>query len=150
MHDHLVATLDPDQLEALVDRFYATYTPYLPLLHDIQRCIDEGKRPKLQPQELPLFCPILEDGACLAYPVRPAICRGYGHFQLTNPEGDDQAIFACRDQETVLKKQLGDGAGPRAELPSFNPFYQAIATLCDGEEKLLIPLWFERAFPRPE
>lgn len=146
--DHLL-TWPGERLDRLIEAFYRSYDAYLPDLHAIQRSLDTEERPRVAEADLPVSCPLLVDGSCSVYPVRPAICRGYGHFELTNATGDRTEIFACPPQRDVLEAQLEPVPGLKLKLPSFNPFYQAVSDVCDGEEKLLIPLWFERSFPRP-
>lgn len=146
--DYLL-TWPQERRDDLIEAFYAQYDLYLPDLHAIQRAIDAGDRPRVTEEELPVSCPLLVDGSCSVYPVRPAICRGYGHFELTNGPGDRTEVFACPPQKDVLESQLAPTPGLKLRLPSFNPFYQAVSDVCAGEEKLLIPLWFERSFPRP-
>lgn len=145
--DHLL-TWPPDRLEEVVRAFYQAYDPYLETLHSLQAAIDRNERPAVQEDDLPVSCPLLINGSCSVYPVRPAICRGYGHFELTNGAGDRAEIFACPAQREVLTSQLQPAPGITLKLPSFNPLYQAVSRICEGEEKLLIPLWFERSFPR--
>lgn len=135
------------RLEALIQEFYRVCGPHLPQLHLLQQELDRGERPKVLEAELPVSCPLLVDGSCSVYPVRPAICRGYGHFELTNGPGDRTEIFACPAQREVLEAQLQPAEGLKLRLPSFNPFYQAISEVCEGEEKWLLPLWFARSFP---
>lgn len=145
---HLM-TWAPERLEALVRAFYAAYDPVLADLHALQAAIDRGERPRVTEAELPVSCPMLVDGSCSVYPVRPGICRGYGHFELTDQAGERTEIFACPAQREVLEAQLAPAPGLRLRLPTFNPFYQALSDVCADEEKLLIPLWFERTFKRP-
>lgn len=146
--DHLLSW-PADRLAGLVETFYRTYDAYLPELHRIQAAIDREERPQVLEAELPVSCPLLIDGSCSVYPVRPAICRGYGHFELTSAAGDRTEVFACPPQRDVLEAQLEAAPGLKIRLPSFNTFYQAVTDVCAGEEKRLIPLWFERSFPRP-
>lgn len=149
VYDYLVGTWSPERLAALVARFYAVYDPYLSRLRHIQAQLDAGQRPRIEQADLPVSCPLLLDGSCSIYPVRPAICRGYGHFELTSSGGERTEVFACTQQRAVLEAQLAPMQGVTVRLPSFNPFYQAVADVCRNEEKLLIPLWFERSFARP-
>lgn len=147
LHDHLVATRSEAELDALVRDFWERFPPYLPLLERYQERLDAGERPKPTADELPIRCPLLDGaGACSVYPVRPAICRGYGLLSLER-EGYPE-IFACGAQRDTLEAQLSDGDGPKLRLPSFGPLYQKVADLCEDEPKLLIPLWFARTFPR--
>lgn len=146
VHDYLIATQSEAELDALVRGFWERFGPYLPVLEDLQARLDMGDRPHPTPTELPLRCPLLDaQGACSVYPVRPAICRGYGLFTLEREGYAD--VFACSMQREALAAQAGDG--PRLRLPSFGPLYQKVADLCEDETKRLIPLWFARAFPRP-
>jgi len=146
--DHLL-TWPPERLQGLIEAVYQAYDPYLEQLHALQASLDRHERPVVTESELPVSCPMLVAGSCSVYPVRPAICRGYGHFELTNDTGDRTDVFACPAQRDVLQAQLEPMPGVRLRLPTFNPFYQAVSDVCEGEEKLLIPLWFERTFRRP-
>ncbi len=146
VHDHLVATRTEAELAALVRDFWERFPPYLPLLEEYQERLDAGDRPKPTPSDLPIACPLLDaSGSCSVYPVRPAICRGYGLFNLER-EGYAE-IFACGMQRDALESQLGAENGPKLRLPSFSPLYQKVADLCEDEPKRLIPLWFARTFP---
>jgi Fe-S-cluster containining protein len=147
VHDHLIATRTERELEALVRDFWERFPPYLPLLEACQEALDRGERLKPTPADLPLACPLLDAaGACSVYPVRPAICRGYGLFELER-EGYP-AIFACGAQRDALDAQLDQGDGLKLRLPSFSPLYQRVADCCEDEPKRLIPLWFARTFPK--
>ncbi|MNX12588.1 Flagellin N-methylase [compost metagenome] len=147
VHDHLVATRSEDALDALVRDFWERFPPYLPLLERYQAMLDADERPKPTAADLPIACPLLDAaGACSVYPVRPAICRGYGLFSLER-EGYPE-IFACGAQREAMEAQLSEGDGPKLKLPSFSPLYQKVADLCEDEPKQLIPLWFAQTFPR--
>lgn len=146
--DHLLSW-PKERREALIGDFYQAYDPYLERLYALQEAIDRGQRPTVTEADLPVSCPLLVQGSCAIYPVRPAICRGYGHFELTNGPGDRTEIFACPAQRDVLEAQLQPEEGLKVRLPSFNPFYQAVSRVCAGEEKRLIPVWFACSFPRP-
>lgn len=147
VHDFLVATLSEEALNALVEGFWERFTPYLPLLERYQAVLDAGDRPHPTAKDLPLACPLLDQtGSCSVYPVRPAICRGYGLFSLRR-EGFGE-IFACSMQQEALEVQGEGETGPKLRLPSFSPLYQKVADLCADEPKKLIPLWFAQTFPR--
>lgn len=147
VHDHLVATRSESELSELVETFWERYTPYLPLLEHVQKGLESGEPLKPAASELPVSCPLLDvSGSCSVYPVRPAICRGYGLFSLER-EGYGW-IFACKKQQQALEEQLGEAGGPKLRLPSFGPLYQKVADLCEDEPKQLIPLWFAQSFPR--
>jgi Fe-S-cluster containining protein len=147
VHDHLVATRTEEELETLVRDFWERFPPYLALLEQYQAMLDAGDRPKPTPTDLPLACPLLDaSGSCSVYPVRPAICRGYGLFNLQREGYAD--IFACGMQREALEAQLSEGDGPKLRLPSFSPLYQKVADLCEEEPKRLIPLWFAQTFPQ--
>ena len=147
VHDYLVATRSEDELDAMVQDFWTRFPPYLPLLEALQARLDAGDRPHPTPADLPIACPLLDEkGACSVYPVRPAICRGYGLFSLEREGYAD--VFACGMQREALESQLAQEAGPKLRLPSFAPLYQKVADLCEDEPKRLIPLWFAKTFPK--
>jgi len=146
VHDYLVATLSEEALDRLVRDFWTRFPAYLPLLEQFQAMLDRGDRPQPQPADLPIACPLLDtSGSCSVYPIRPAICRGYGLFNLQR-EGFAE-IFACGSQREALKGAPDQADGPKLRLPSFSPLYQKVADLCQDEPKQLIPLWFARTFP---
>lgn len=147
LRDYLIATRSEEEMEALVRDFWERFPPYLPVLERYQRVLDAGDRPHASPEELPIACPFLDAaGSCSVYPVRPAICRGYGLFNL--PRDGYSEIFACGMQREALESQLSLEDGLKLRLPSFSPLYQKVADLCEDEPKLLIPLWFAQTFPR--
>ena len=145
VHDHLLEAWDPTRLARFIDRFWEVTGPYLPLLDDIQARMDQGERVKPDVADLPVDCAFLEDGLCGVYPARAAICRGFGYFQLRPDDGRPLEIYACNMQREALAPEAGE---PRPKLPVFNTLYSRVEDLCDGDRKLLIPLWIARTFPR--
>lgn len=143
--DHILETWAPERIEAFTERFWAITGPYLPLLEGIQRRMEQGERVRPSREDLPIDCAFLEGGLCGVYPARAAICRGFGHFGLRPEDGGPLEIYSCNMQREALKAETG---GPRIALPVFNGVYARLETLCDGDDKKLIPLWIAASFPR--
>lgn len=155
--DHVLETWPSERIAAFSRRFWAETGPYLPLLERIQRQMDGGERIRPPRSELPIDCAFLAEDRCSVYPVRAAICRGFGYFGLRrsadDPDGDPPGsnelpgleIYSCNLQREALAQRP---PGPRIQLPVFNTVYGRLETLCDGQEKRLIPLWIARSLPK--
>jgi Fe-S-cluster containining protein len=52
-------------------------------------------------------CPLLDAGRCLVYPVRPHLCRTFGHTARSDPSGRVYP-FSC----AVLQQQVREGTPP--------------------------------------
>ncbi len=154
--DHVLETWPGDRIASFARRFWTETGPYLPFLERIQRRMDAGERVRPPRADLPIDCGFLEADRCSVYPVRAAICRGFGYFGLRRsaddldgdapPNGDlpGLEIYSCNQQREALAHRE---IGPRVQLPVFNTVYSRLESLCDGQEKRLIPLWIARSFP---
>lgn len=99
-------------------------------------------------QQLPAFgckqCPFLVDNLCTVYPVRPAICRGFGYFSWRPGMDRDSQIFACQMAADTLLDNLQRLNQPHAALPNWNGITQKVYDL---EQALgtgtvaTLPLW---------
>lgn len=89
-----------------------------------------------------LECPFLRDQMCSIYPVRPAICRGFGSFTLRLP-GRDPSIFACQMAADTLLEDLQARQITGLELPAWNKFIEKVYALNQafGGVAATLPLW---------
>lgn len=89
-------------------------------------------------------CPFLLEGRCSIYPVRPAICRGFGYFTWRPGPEQDSQIFACQMAADVLLDELRQRNQPHAALPAWNlvgdKIYALNQQLSTGVMATL-PLW---------
>lgn len=89
-------------------------------------------------------CSFLLDGRCSVYPVRPAICRGFGYFTWRPGKDRDSQIFACQMAADTLLENLRQLGLPYAALPAWNPVaekvYELNRALSTGVMATL-PLW---------
>jgi Fe-S-cluster containining protein len=89
-----------------------------------------------------LECPFLRDHVCSIYPVRPAICRGFGNFTLRAPEREP-SIFACQMAADTLLADLQARQIVGLELPAWNKFIERVYDLNQafGGVAATLPLW---------
>ena len=82
-------------------------------------------------------CPFLVGGRCSVYPVRPAICRGYGRMMRT-VEGAFYCDFILEQMSTAT-----NGHVERLELPVFQPYHRAVLQTVAGELDPVsaLPIW---------
>lgn len=89
-------------------------------------------------------CPFLLAGRCSIYPVRPAICRGFGYFTWRPGQDRTSQVFACRMAADTLLDNLRQIGAPYAALPAWNPIadkiYALNQELASGVMATL-PLW---------
>lgn len=89
-------------------------------------------------------CPFLLDGRCSVYPVRPAICRGFGYFTWRPGKDRDSQIFACQMAADTLLENLRQLGLPYAALPAWNPVAEKVYALnreLSTGVMATLPLW---------
>ncbi|PIQ28000.1 hypothetical protein COW36_03360 [bacterium (Candidatus Blackallbacteria) CG17_big_fil_post_rev_8_21_14_2_50_48_46] len=103
----------------------------------------------LQPEAkipLPPFgctqCPMLVEGMCSIYPVRPAICRAYGYFTWRRGPEQESQIFACRMAADTLLEALQQAGDETLAMPVWNRFQEKLYALNQGQGAIAtLPLW---------
>lgn len=95
-------------------------------------------------------CPLLLDGKCSIYPVRPAICRGYGYFTWRRGPEQESQVFACQMAADALFAALKDRNAEQAVLPVWNRMTEAIYALEQTQGAncfATLPLWLFAHMP---
>lgn len=80
-------------------------------------------------------CPFLINHKCSIYPVRPAICRGFGYFAVKYPE--DQKLLAC----SMISFNLDSNHPEEYSLPFWNLVGHKIMELNEDWPISFLPLW---------
>jgi Fe-S-cluster containining protein len=89
-------------------------------------------------------CPFLEEGACGIYPVRPLVCRMYGHFTTRARWRRRRSIYGCRLQADYHETRLVEG---RPQLPDAEGVWAKARKLTRvpfwrwGQRPRLLPEW---------
>jgi Fe-S-cluster containining protein len=97
---------------------------------------------------LPAFgckrCPFLIDDRCSVYPVRPAICRGFGYFTWRPRPQVESQVFACQMAADTLLEGLQLRQQDQAMLPVWNAISDKLYALnaVQGQGVIAtLPLW---------
>lgn len=96
-------------------------------------------------------CPLLLDGKCSIYPVRPAICRGYGYFTWRQGPNQESQVFACRMAADALLDALQARHSAHAILPVWNRISEKIYALEQTQGAhcfATLPLWLFAHTPK--
>lgn len=89
-------------------------------------------------------CPLLVEGKCSIYPVRPAICRGFGFFTWRLDIDRDAQILACQMAADALLKSLQEAGIPYVALPRWNGISDKVYALNEALSTgvmATLPLW---------
>lgn len=112
---HLETTWTPERRASMLDRFRATHRPrrlayrLLALIGHFEPVADRYFA------RTGYVCPFLEGGSCGIYPVRPLVCRMYGHHATGGSWRRRAAVYGCRLQAGHFEAYLAAG---RLRLPS--------------------------------
>lgn len=96
-------------------------------------------------------CPLLLDGKCSIYAVRPAICRGYGYFTWRRGPEQESQVFACRMAADALFEALQARHAEQAVLPVWNRMTEKIYALEQTQGQncfATLPLWLFAHTPK--
>lgn len=98
-----------------------------------------------KPEGLPLACPFLVNDRCTVYPVRPIVCRTFGHFSVIRSGRSESHLYACEKQAIALNESF-EGDDLQIMPPSVNPIRMALVRFLKNRTKLL-PMWLWKDFP---
>jgi len=97
-------------------------------------------------QSLTAPCPLLREGACLAYPARPFVCRAFGVFSLKRYI--ERRNYTCAPWwEWYSRWQRAAGQIPLAEepwLPELDLFERGLVRLTRGDRVEPLAGWLGR------
>lgn len=82
----------------------------------------------------PYRCPLLEDGKCSVYAVRPLACRMYGHFAIRARFYERPAVYGCGLQTAYYETR------EQLALPAVNMVAAQTRKLTRGRKRVLA-LW---------
>lgn len=85
-------------------------------------------------------CPLLVEGRCQVYAVRPLICRAYGFFAVLLDE--KETLLMCQRMGEVFREKLE--REKTVPLPMWEPFRRRLREINGGAVKPL-PLWLLEA-----
>ncbi|MGV3527079.1 MAG: YkgJ family cysteine cluster protein [Candidatus Sericytochromatia bacterium] len=144
IYRYLRDTMPPETLQAVIAQNDAWHRPQRELF------LQEQRRIEAPDTELPLpsfgckQCPLLINNRCTVYPVRPAICRGFGSFTWRPGKDRDPQMFACQMAADALQAGLAEQGVEQAALPNWNAIsdkvYQLNDVMAQGVMATL-PLW---------
>ncbi|HEY9844434.1 MAG: YkgJ family cysteine cluster protein [Candidatus Sericytochromatia bacterium] len=144
IHRYISTQMPAETLRRVIAQNEARHRPQLEMF------LREQDRIESPDTDLPLpafgckECPFLLEGRCSIYPVRPAICRGFGYFTWRPGKDRDSQVFACQMAADTLLDNLRVIGAPYAALPAWNPVsdkvYQLNQKLSTGTMATL-PLW---------
>lgn len=117
------------QLEELMKEQKRIQTPHM------QRISEDSVRPDFKCG----YCPLLVEGSCTIYPVRPAICRSYGYFSI-RVEGQSQ-LFTCRPAADKMMGLLKDRGVENWVLPVWDKFSEKVYEINRGQVVSTLPVW---------
>lgn len=136
--------LPEETLLQVIQQNEAWHRPQLNLFLNEQARIENAETD----QTLPAFgcseCPCLIEGRCSIYPVRPAICRGFGYFTWRPGQDRDSQVFACQMAADTLLDNLRQIGAPYAALPAWNPISDKVYALnqqLSSGVMATLPLW---------
>lgn len=130
------------QIIAQTRRFHGDQIPQL--LEEqgrIQRPHSEGEGGNLaKPAFISMRCPLLIDGRCSVYQVRPGTCRAYGFFTVRVRQ--QSQLFACRMAADAVVDDLKAQGIEEWAMPVWDKFAERIYALNgDVGTVATLPLW---------
>lgn len=142
---HLESTLPKDaqeRLQALVEKAYGPYRSQLDALAEWWSTRERGSAPS--PTEgLPTRCLFLDAaGCCGIYPVRPLVCRAYGHFGVWI--GEDPSMMICREHGGAFIDLMTDQGSKPLVVPQFDSLYEKLRAIAKTPFIAPLPLWVLR------
>jgi len=144
IHSYLRDEMPPETLTQVLQQNESWHRQQLDLF------LQEQKRIESPDSELPLptfgckQCPLLVNDMCTVYPVRPAICRGFGYFTWRRGPSQESQIFACQMAADTLHQGLALRGEAQAALPVWNKVSDTVYALnqAHGSGVLAtLPLW---------
>lgn len=144
IHDHLVHDLSPGTQAQILDQTRRLYAGQIDRLLDEQGRIQQSHThpgaPAGKPSLDSMCCPLLIDGRCSAYQVRPSICRAYGFFTVRVRE--QSQVFACRMAADTLVADLKSQGIEHWAMPVWDRFADRVYALnADVGTVATLPLW---------
>jgi Fe-S-cluster containining protein len=144
IHKYIVNEMSPENRQIVIKQLLEWHSSQVDELLKEQNRIQEPhtKRIKANSPE-PKFkctqCPLLIEGSCSIYPVRPAICRAYGFFSI-RIEGKSQ-IFTCNMAAEKIIGMLKEQGVEHWALPVWDKFAEKIYELNDEKDISTLPIW---------
>lgn len=160
IREHLETAMDPDLRGRIQERAETGYRSVMPFFQEESLSFTSlytGGRPSAAiKQRLSCHaCPFLENDLCTIYPVRPAICRGYGYFTI-RLGGEQPTLFTCQMAADDMMARMRAAGEEHWMLPAWNKFADRVVELnSPGAPIKFLPEWLlewsgERSNPIPE
>ena len=144
IHRYLSSVMEPETLKQVLAQNKTMHQP------QIKAFLQEQQRIESPESLMPMKgfectrCPFIVADKCSIYPVRPAICRGFGAFTW-RPSSDQEAqIFACQMAADALLESLQEAGIPHVALPRWNGISDKIYALNQALSTAVmstLPLW---------
>lgn len=142
---HLEATLPreaQERLRALVAEVYGSYMPQLEALAEGWSTQERGNASS-SIEGMPTRCLFLDaTGCCGIYPVRPLVCRAYGHFGVWIAQKPSMMI--CREHGGAFIDLMTEQGAKPLILPQFDLLYQKLRAIAKTSFIAPLPLWILR------
>lgn len=145
IHDHLVNDLSLGTQAQIIDQTRRLHQDQVPALLEEQRHIqrphtDESGLHLAKPDLKSMRCPLLVDGRCSVYQVRPGTCRAYGFFTVRVRQ--QSQLFACRMAADTVVEDLKLQGVEEWAMPVWDKFAERIYALNgDVGTVATLPLW---------
>lgn len=142
--DYLQEEMPPALLEKVLQQNQDWHGEQLSAFLEEQKRIEDPSAKLALPQFESKRCPFLVDDRCTVYPVRPAICRGFGYFTWRREPEVESQVFACQMAADSLLESLQAARQQHAALPIWNAVsdkvYELNSETSTGVMSTL-PLW---------
>jgi len=144
IYTYLKDMMPPDVFETVLAQNERLHRDQISLFQAEQSRIETPEKNMPLPEFGCKQCPLLVNNMCTIYPVRPAICRGFGYFTWRPPGDQDSQIFACQMAADTLLDSLREQNIETAALPVWNSISNKVYEL---EQRLgtgtmsTLPMW---------
>lgn len=136
-------TLPSIELEKILHQNEKLYRNQIHALINIQSLIETNSSSSGKDYQLTCsICPFLIEDQCSIYPVRPAICRGYGYFSIEHPGQSNTSIFGCYMVSDSFQNLIQPDESFILYLPFWNKIKEKIYDLNTKHQTIsILPLW---------
>lgn len=141
IHRYILEHMEPQTQTTVVMQNYAWHADQLPAFMDEQERILQPVPDQPRANFACTQCPFLVEHRCSIYPVRPAICRGYGYFTVRRHNPPESQVFACQMAADTLIQSLQSRGIFQLALPVWNKFFEKLYELNRSHVIATLPLW---------
>ncbi|MDB5101278.1 MAG: YkgJ family cysteine cluster protein [Cyanobacteria bacterium RYN_339] len=131
---HALDGWEPERKAALAERFRREHGPRLKAYKGLSLIRYFEPVADRYFARRPYSCPLLENGRCSVYAVRPLACRMYGYFAIRARFYERPAVYGCGLQTSYYETR------DHLALPAVNMVAAQTRRLTRGRARIL-PLW---------